>query len=543
MHHPHWDTDTRTELRTDLEATMRDGTVLRADAYRPTGGGPWPVLLVRTPYGKQDPGVLARLDPFTAARRGYLVVVQDCRGRFRSEGDWRPLAHESADGYDSIAWAARLPGADGRVGMYGPSYLGHTQWAAIAADPPQLHAAAPELTWSDPQDGLLARGGAVELGLVTHWTLTLGADVLQRRHADDPEQLRRQLALLDRALDRLTTHTYWELPVPASATMRRLGLPVPAAPLRETNGSPPPGVPTLAVAGWFDCFLQGSLDNYMTARRTGVEAALIVGPWSHDNQSGRIGDTDFAPTADAAGIDGGGSLLERELDWFDRQFKQQQAVPEPSSVLLFVMGVNQWRRLESWPPESVDTVWYLNAGGRLSLDPPGPPGPHSSSDSWQHDPTDPVPTCGGAVLMAPGFPAGPLDQRQIEKRDDVLVYTSEPLEAPLEVVGRVSVHLVTDSSSPSTDWVARLCDLDADGTSRNITDGILRDHQTRPDADLSIDLWSTAHVFLPGHRIRLQITSSCFPRWDRMPATSVARRTVHHDAARLSRIVLPVFRH
>ena len=537
MHRPHRDTD----IRIDLEATMRDGTVLRADLYRPTGNGPWPVLLARTPYGKQDPGVLARLDPFGTARRGYLVVIQDCRGRFRSDGHWQPFVHEGEDGHDTVEWAAALPGSDGRVGMYGPSYLGHTQWAAIATRPPHLCAAAPELTWADPHDGLLSRGGATELGLVTHWTLSLGINVLERRYSGDSVELRGQLAALNTALDELPTHAYWEHPAPASPTLRRFGL---SAPTAGSAPLPHPDVPTLTVAGWFDCFLQGSLDNYVRARQGGQQAALIVGPWSHDNQSGRIGDTDFGPTADAAGIDNAGSLLERELDWFDRQLKQRRAAPVPSPVLLFVMGVNQWRHLRDWPPESVDSPWYLHADSRLS---PEPPEPHASPDTWHHDPNDPVPTCGGAILMAPGFAAGPVDQRRIEERDDVLVYTSDPLDAPLEVVGRITIHLVADSSTPAADWVARLCDVDPDGVSQNITDGILRTQQTQQRTrELTVDLWSTAHVFLPGHRIRLQIASSCFPRWDRdlddsaTAALPLARRSLYHDAARASRLVLPV---
>lgn len=218
---------THAAIEFDAEATMRDGAVLRADVYRPApAGGPWPVLLARTPYGKQDPATLARLDPLAAVRRGYLVVVQDTRGRHRSQGDWQPLLHESDDGYDTVRWAARLPGANGRVGMFGPSYLGHTQWAALTARPPELLAAVPEFTWSDPRDGLLARGGAHELGLITQWTLGLGFDVLNRR---GPAQLR-------------------HLAPPARA--RRAGAAGsaevtagPAAPVRRAASPWPPGTP------------------------------------------------------------------------------------------------------------------------------------------------------------------------------------------------------------------------------------------------------------------------------------------------------------
>lgn len=185
---PETEKGTHPGTETELEATMRDGTTLRADLYHPPGPGPWPVLLARTPYGKRDPGVLARLDPRRAAARGHLVVIQDCRGRFRSDGEWTPLAHEAPDGYDTIRWAAQLPGANGRVHTYGPSYLGHTQWAAIAAKPPELRAAVPEFTWSNPDDGLTERGGAHELGLITQWTLSLAQNVLARRHANTPPQ-------------------------------------------------------------------------------------------------------------------------------------------------------------------------------------------------------------------------------------------------------------------------------------------------------------------------------------------------------------------
>jgi hypothetical protein len=525
----------------ELEATMRDGTILRADAYRPAGTGPWPVLLARTPYGKRDPGTLARLDPIRAAGRGFLVVVQDCRGRFRSGGEWTPLAHEAADGYDTVAWAAGLPGADGRVGMYGPSYLGHTLWAAAAAGPPRLIAAATEFTWSDPQDGLVARGGAYELGLVTQWTLTLGVDVLERRHAEHPAELGRRLAELGRALDDLVTRTYWELP--ADEPLRRLGLPTPMSgrAVAAHADMQRAAVPALIVAGWFDAFLQGSLDNYIRVHDKGLPATLIVGPWSHDNQTSRIGETDFGDAADSTAVDGGASLLERELDWLVRQLRQETSEEPP--VLLFVMGVNTWRRLPVWPPESVETPWYPRGDGSLSPDSPGPDAP---PNAFLHIPHDPVRTHGGALLLPPEFPAGQFDQQQTEKRDDVLIYTGVPLDAPLEVIGRVLLHLTVESAALGSDWVARLCDVDPEGVSRNITDGIRRTRQAPgrdgqgPDpVEILIDLWSTAHVFLPGHRIRLQIAAGCFPRWDRN-GDHAACQAVHHDPARPPRLVLPV---
>jgi putative CocE/NonD family hydrolase len=514
----------------ELDATMRDGTVLRADVYRPRGDGPWPVLLARTPYGKRDEGVLGRLEPLRAVERGFLVVIQDCRGRMRSEGRWEPLVHERADGYDTVRWAARLPGSDGRVCMYGPSYLGYAQWAAASARPPELCAVVPAFTWSSPDDGLISRGGADELGLVTQWTLSLAQNVLERRHADDPVAADNELAILESALSNLTTRTYWELPPYAS--LRRLNLVTPTDGGIEHGAE---GVAAFVVAGWYDCFLQGSLDTYVRARSSGVAAALVVGPWTHDDQSGRIGEVDFGAAADAARIDGGKPLLERQLDWLDRQLAQEAAVQQ-QPVLLFVMGVNRWRSLATWPPESVEVPWYLHEGGGLC---PEPPASSCPPDVFIHDPNDPVPTLGGALLLPPDYPAGPVDQRNVETRDDVLVYTSAPLRAPLEVIGRVRLHVEADSTATCADWVARLCDVDTEGVSRNLADGIVRITQPQP-GEIIVDLWSTAHVFLPGHRIRVQIASSSFPRWDRNVCGPIAHQSIYHDTARPSRIVLPV---
>ncbi|ACU73890.1 X-Pro dipeptidyl-peptidase domain protein [Catenulispora acidiphila DSM 44928] len=514
-------------VESGLEATMRDGTILRADAYRPMGSGPWPVLLVRTPYDKQNAEVLSRLDPQGAAGRGYLVIVQDCRGRFASDGVWEPLLHDGPDGYDTIVWAASLPASNGRVGTYGPSYLGYTQQAARAAQPPGLCASVPAFTWSDPNDGLMARGGAYELGLMTHWTLSLGFDVLARRYADAPQELASRLAALNGALEDFRSRVVWDSPAEDLPVLRRLGLTTPkptSAPHQRSAA-----IPTLTIAGWFDCFLQGSLDNHVAATASGAPTALIVGPWTHDDQSSQ----------------GGASLNARELDFLDRHLRPDSSVQAPESpespespVQVFVMGTDEWRRFPSWPSQSTESSWYLHPDACLAPLLP----PNSPPDSFDHDPDDPVPTLGGAILLGPDFPSGQCDQAQIEERDDVLIYTSEPMKTSLEVIGRVRVELFATSTAPSTDWIARLCDVDEHGVSRNITDGILRAPSAEPQRQPqkhTIDLWSTAHAFLPGHRIRLQITSTCFPRWARNPASSTARQTVHHGNATPSRLILP----
>ncbi|WP_329171813.1 CocE/NonD family hydrolase [Streptomyces sp. NBC_01477] len=514
----------------DAEAAMRDGTVLRADLYRPPRGtGPWPVLLARGPYGRRDPGILARLDPRAAARRGFLVVVQDVRGRFGSEGSWEPLVHEYDDGYDTVRWAARLPGADGRVAMYGPSYLGHTQWAAITAAPPELAAAVPEFTWADPRDGLTARGGAAESGLLTQWTLGLGHEVLRRTLAGAPDELARALRELSAAQDRLTAGD-WNPPVLCALPWpgRPGGPPLRAAP--ADRGAPCP--PTLTVAGWYDAFLQGSLDNHRAARAAGRPAALIVGPWNHEDRTGRTAAHDFGPAADEAALDGGPSLRERTLTWLAAVLAGEPCPGPP--VLAFVMGADEWRPLDHWPPPATPTAWYLRAGGALSPEPPGAGEPPAG---FRHDPADPVPTRGGALLLDPTHPAGPYDQRPIEARGDVLVHTGEPLAGPLEVMGRVRATLAVAADTGPADWVVRLCDVAPDGTSRVLTDGVARTPAAGP-REVRVDLWSTAHVFRPGHRLRVHVAASSHPRWD--VAGPPGARTVFRDAARPSRLVLPV---
>ena len=347
--------------------------------------------------------------------------------------------------------------------------------------------------------------------------------------------------------------------------------------------------PTLTVAGWYDAFLQGSLDNHTASRAAGHPAALIVGPWTHDDRTGRTPAHDFGPSADEAALAGGPSLRDRTLTWLTEvlasgasEVEPSAAVlhtgrsvepaadvhtggstaegaaadpggqrrpgtacapadpggrptPAPPSALVFVMGADQWRTLDRWPPPAEPTAWYLRAGGALSTVPPRDGEPPAA---FRHDPADPVPTVGGALLLTPAHPAGPYDQRAVEARDDVLVHTGEPLAEPLEVMGRVRAVLAVAADAGPADWVVRLCDVAPDGTSRVLTDGVLR----TPAAgarEVRVDLWSTAHVFGAGHRLRLHVAASSHPRWD-VTGGPPGARTVFRDAARPSRIVLPV---
>ena len=290
----------------DVPARMRDGTILRANVYRPAAEGRWPVLLTRLPYGKDFPIGTAALDPVQAARRGYVVIVQDTRGRLASDGDWMPIRAEADDGVDTITWAAALLFADGQVGMYGRSYVGFTQWAAAVRQPPALKAMVPFITWADPLNGVFYRGGTCELGIVANWLLQMGLDGLFRRHRQDPAALVSAVAALCREIDALGTSGYWSLPLADFAPLRRHDV-APTffesitAPLDRTQEPFASAtilgqhervqVPTFNVGGWYDIFLADTIANFTAMRAQGTPAMLLIGPWTHASQANPVGDS------------------------------------------------------------------------------------------------------------------------------------------------------------------------------------------------------------------------------------------------------------
>lgn len=573
----------RVEL--NVPVRMRDGVVLRANVYRPDGDnvGALPVLLTRLPYGKDLPLGSNVLDPVQTARRGYIVVIQDVRGTFTSEGDWFPLLHEGPDGADTIVWAASLPGANGSVGMYGASYFGFTQWAAAGEAPGALRAMAPMIAWDHPDNGVASRGGVLELGLQGSWHLLSGLDQLARRHRGDPQAMGRAFSALVSELNRLPEVGYGELPLERFGPLTRLGLDAPvnytianaddpaaAQPGSALHAYERANIPMLHIGGWYDVFLSGTLRNFTSMRALGRGGQhLLIGPWTHGNVSHVQGELDFGFASSGALVDLQCDLMTYQLQFFDRWLR---GVPNgfdtAPAVKYFVMGANVWKFSETWPPAGVtEQRWYLHSDGRanggttsgvLSQERPE----SEPADSFIYDPANPVPTIGGATLMHPLFRAGPRDQRPIEQREDVLVYTSVPLETPLEVTGpvRVVLHVATDALD--TDFVARLVDVYPDGRAITVTDGItrmrFRNGRYSPAEPLSpgqsyqieIDLWSTALVFLPGHRIRVDVTSSSFPRWERNLNTGAdnaittemrpARQLILHDSAHPSYLALCV---
>jgi uncharacterized protein len=549
------------KVELDVPARMRDGVTLRANVYRPEGEGPWPTLLTRSPYGKDDAKEwVTMLDPLQAARQGFIVVVQDTRGRFASEGEWVPLWFEREDGYDTVEWAAKLPGSNGRVGMYGDSYLGATQWMAAIAQPPSLAAIAPAVTPSDPLDGVFARDGAIELGITVNWTLEMAGAHLQRLGLSEQERSERLGVVLD-DLDRLPIDGYWGLPVHDLPVLRQHQMPVLGgdgedpdvmARRRIAGQYERVMVPSFHIGGWNDICIQGVLDSYMAMAALGRPARMVIGPWTHLTIADPIGELCFGARAARAGApahEHGDLNNDEQLAWFSRLLVPDSATDDTDEapVRIFVMGRNVWRDETAWPLERArNQQWFLGSEGTLRPDAPNADAPPTE---FAYDPADPVPAVGGQTLLAAEFPSGPRDQAQIEARPDVLVFTSEPLQHDLEVTGRVRVVLHAQSSAPSTDWVARLCDVHPDGRSFNICDGILRVVEGADALQrVEIDLWSTSNVFLAGHKLRVHVTSSSFPRWDRNlntgnqrdPHFQTAHQRIHHDTQHPSWIELPV---
>ncbi|HZT99621.1 MAG TPA: CocE/NonD family hydrolase [Ktedonobacteraceae bacterium] len=574
----------------DVPARMRDGTTLRANVYRPAAEGQWPVLLTRLPYGKDFLLGSAIMDPVQVARRGYVVVIQDTRGRFASEGEWDPMRNEALDGVDTIEWAAQLPYSDGKVGMYGASYFGFTQWAAAVHQPPALKAMIPFITWCDPLNGTFFRGGAFELGIAASWQLMMGLDVLMRRHRGDtdPRNLGRAIVALAKEIDALGTQGYWSLPLKNFGPITRTEV-APAffdfihQPMDREHTEPMTilgkheqvQVPTFNIGGWYDIFLKDTIENFKTMREQGStpearQSKLLIGPWSHGAQTSAIGEMNFGFGSTAAFINLQIDFVSLQVRWFDHFLKgKDTGILNEAPIKLFVMGANVWRDEQEWPlARAVETRYYLhsaghanslNGDGTLSTNIPDSETP----DHYAYDPAHPVITRGGALLMSPEFPSGVYDQRPTENREDVLVYSTPALEQDVEVTGPILVHLWAVSSAPDTDFVARLVDVHPDGYAQNLTDGIIRARYRnfargeQPSLiepgkvyEYEIDLWATSNVFKKGHCIRLDITSSNFPRWDRNPNTghefgadaemAIANQTILHDAEHPSYVVLPI---
>jgi uncharacterized protein len=561
-----------TEYNVAIE--MRDGTTLRADVSRPAAGDPVPVLLIRNPYGEQ----MMRMAPVRPAiDAGFAVVVQHCRGTGSSDGDFVTFENEAADGADTIQWCARQPWSDGNVVMFGPSYLGMVQLAAASVSPAALRGLVPVVTPSDYHWGLAYRQGAFQLGQALAWHALKAAQALAYSAAAGQDVSAETGDLLALMAD--PAAGYARLPLRDMPAVSRI-LPSWQAWLshearddywdglsyRDTRDKI--AVPALHVGGWFDLFLGGTLDNFATlSRSAATEGArcgqrLIVGPWTHVDRGGNVGELHFGPLASEQAI----ALEALQIEFLTTAARPDAAELPGPRVRLFVMGDNVWRAEDEWPLARTQWMrWYLHPHGALSPAAPGEFGPPSH---YEHDPRDPVPTIGGATLLtggpgANGWLPGPRDQREIEARPDVLSFTSDPLAGDLEVTGPVAVTLHAATSAADTDFTAKLVDVWPDGRALGVTDGIVRaryrDGGRSPSPivpgqvyQYTIDLIATSQVFKAGHRLRVDVASSNFPCFDRNPGNGapaasaveedfvVAEQAIFHDAGRPSYITLPV---
>lgn len=539
----------------EVTASMRDGVELAANIYRPADGARHPVLLMRLPYGKDAYSVAnLALDPVRAAAAGYVTIHQDCRGRGQSDGLFDPFAAEIDDGFDAVGWAAALPWSNGQVAVYGVSYPGATAWAAAAAGPPALVAAAPAQAPVDHR-ATLWRGGAFELGFFLFWTVYyLAIPELVRRRGGAPtlaDELAELVAIVDdfeqsaKLLERgqlrlgppdLELLPYFEQArAPSADEFHRL---------RSVGGHlADVSVPVMVTAGWNDLMVRQDLAAFgeLRAREAGDPARdrsrLVVGPWTHGPgiHLPAAGEVDFGLRASGMSLDLGGDLTRRHLDFFEHAL-QADGRQEGSPVRIFTMGRDRWRDEHEWPPRRAEEkVWYLGADGGLGR---RQPLEESASRELIYDPEDPCPTRGGAIMLPFAYPRGPVDQARILGRADVLLYASEPLAQEVEVTGPVCACLFAATSGPAADWVVKLCDVRPDGRVFNVCDGILR--TDAPSGELEIDLGPTSFAFAAGHRLGVLISTGDYPRYDRNPVASAARQWVFSDAGRPSRIVLPV---
>jgi len=572
----------RIVIEKNIEIAMRDGCVLKADLYRPETSEKLPVLLNRTPYDKKFPLISTlTLDSVRAAQRGYNVVFIDCRGRFASGGKFTCFIDELQDGYDTIEGVAKQPWANGSVGTFGASYMGATQWLAATQTPPSLKAMVPSITASDYHDGWTYQGGAFSLFFNVSWLMTsLALARLIRERPDNPKadtELGAIMATIDTMRERMDFLPLKEFPLFSEGApyffdwldhpyyddyWKRLSI-------EESHSKI--NVPALNIAGWYDIFQGGSIRNYTGMKANGPTAAarsprLIAGPWYHSLPLGSlVGQVDMGFRASPVSID----LDGLQLDFFDHWLKgKKNQIDETDPVKVYVMGRKDWREEKEWPlPNTEWRKYYLHSRGKansaygdgaLATDQPE----NEPGDSFLYNPLNPVPTNGGGLCCYHNtVPGGAFDQSMVEHRADVLVYSTEPLAEDVEVIGPVRLTLYATSSAPDTDFTAKLVDVTECGFARNLTDGIIRARvrESRSDPKLmtpgkvyefNIDMWSTANLFQKGHRIRLEVSSSNFPRFDRNPntghdlfadaETQPALQTILHSKGTASHLTLPI---
>lgn len=553
---------------------MRDGTILRADVYRPEAPGSYPVLLIRIPYDKTQSENVIYAHPSWYARHGYIVVCQDTRGRYESEGEFYPFKFEAQDGHDTVEWCGALEGSTGKVGMYGASYGGATQLLAAIEGPPALGAVIPSVTASQYYEGWTYNQGAFALGFALSWALSLGINCAQRRGDDGAAAAFAAGFAASLALD-------WSLPLDDIPALNNQDTPFFNDWLDHSTYDDywkqwsidedysRVQVPALHVAGWYDVFLSGSVKNFVGLRECAGNAhartnqRLLIGPWYHIpwRVLGGVEDEVASPYA----------FDQWQIDWFDRHLKTDSTIEDDPPVRLYILREGKWRNFGSWPPaESESRSFYLHSGGRanslygdgtLDLCAPG----NELPDVYTYDPVSPLPCHGGhSCCFENVAPMGPADQFQREVNNGILIYTSTPMTEPMYLIGDVSATIYAASTAVDTDFAVRLCVVDGNGVSTNIQEGIVRarfrESLTNPSPiepntiyRYDISLGPVGVKFEAGERVRVQVASNDFPHWDRnlntgnspglegIASAVVATQAVYHDVEHPSSISLPIW--
>jgi uncharacterized protein len=571
---PHYDdaklSQPKYEVRTEanVRVPMRDGVTLATDIYRPEAEGRFPAILVRTPYNRATAVSVPQARWF--AERGYVVLEQDVRGRWDSDGYFYAFKNEVSDGFDMDEWIGKQPWFDGKLGTMGGSYVGYTQWAQAIGGSKYLTAVSPAITTPDIYANWFYIDGALHYGFAFPWGgISIDGHTAQYNTGNNWAGMFLHLPVntSDEAAYHQTPHYRdWLAHPTRDSYWNGISL---------DNDYEKIGVPAFSVDGWFDIFLRGALhDDQEVRKRARTQEAragkrIMIGPWAH-SQGGR-----FALTGNGADPDpidfGDNAVVDMQkayLRWFDYKLKGiDNGLASEPPIKIFVMGANFWRFENEWPlARTRYTNYYIASGSRansaigdgtLSFEPPA----DSFTDTFAYDPRNPVPSMGGNVCCSV-VPSGPWDQRSVERRDDVLIYTTQPLTEPVEVTGPISMTLYAATSAKDTDWTAKLVDVYPNGYAQNVQSGIVR-ARYRDGAgktakpvepgkvyEYQIDLWDTSQVFLPGHRIRLEVSSSDFPRFDRNlntgenPNTGVhaeiAHQTIYHSRQYPSHLVLPI---
>lgn len=544
-----------TGIQWDQRIPMRDGVEISADIYFPAGDGEFPAIVVRTPYGKTDINNVKYGRYFS--ENGYVMIICDVRGRGDSDGYFTPYINEGRDGYDVIEWVADKEWCNGQVGTMGGSYLARIQWITALEKPPHLKAMISTVVPSDP---FVESPTGVPDPIHLSWSFLVSGRVLQNVEPVNWEEVYGHLPLITmdeetgrkingwkEAFEHTTFDDYWK-PISYQSRLNEIDLPV------------------MHVSGWYDDEQVGTPMNFQGMRKGAAtqeakeRQKLVMGPWPHGvNRSTSLGEIDFGPEAL---ID----LLDLERKWFDRWLKNEDnGIDGGSRVYIFVMGENKWREEEDWPlPDTKFTPYYLNSGGRANsrfgdgILSGNKPGNDSSADRYVYDPENPYPFITEQTSAQIG---GADNYSAVEMRDDVLVYTSGKLSERLEITGPVKARLYVSTDVQDTDFNVKLLDVWPNGYAQRLCDGVVRGRyrggmdkevSMTPGKvyELTVDMWNTSQVFLPGHRIRVEVASSAFPKysrnqnvWEKLGKTAnvkKASQTLYHDSERASCIILPV---